>query len=178
MAAIEVRALGNPDRPAAETILVDVFSDDPSWQRAIRSSRRIRPFLRRYYRRCLADLVPGSNADGAFEGDRLVGVALWFPPGQRPGGLPGRLHGLFDRQQRETRDEWLLEGIAVAAGNRGRGIGGTLLRHRLQGLSATVHLEATTDGSARLYERYGFVPDPHRRSKAGDLWMTRRPRQV
>ena len=159
MSGITVRPLAGSDVADALEILVDVFVADPSWQRVFRS-RRIRPALTRYYRRCLQDLVPAGNADGAWDAGRLVGVALWYPPGQRPGGLIGRITRLFSRRQREHLRGWLLEGIAVAPDGRGQGTGGKLLTHRLAGCTDVVHLEATTEASARLYARFGFVAEP------------------
>lgn len=152
-------------------ILVETFAADPSWQRVIPVRRLVRPLLTRYYRGCLKDLMPEANADGAFDGGELLGVALWYPPGRRPGGLAGRLVHLFPG--RKDLAGWLLEGIAVTAGGRGKGIGSALLAHRLAGCTETVRLEATTEASARLYSRHGFVPEPGQ--SGGDLRMTRLP---
>lgn len=173
MSGIKVRPLTTQDHAQALSILVDAFETDPSWTRVIRSRRVVRPLLTRYYGRCLRELIPMSAADGAWDGGRLAGVALWYPPGRRPGGLPGRVAGLLSRRQRQDRDGWLLEGVAVAAAGRGRGIGSALLRHRLDGCTEPVHLEATTGASARLYSRFGFTADPEQRG--GDVRMTRAP---
>lgn len=185
MADISVRPLTRGEQAAALAILVDVFAADPSWQRVIRVRRLVRPLLTRYYRRCLRDLIPESNADGAWDGDRLVGVALWYPPRQRPEGLLGRIPRLFSAWKRQSRRKpdnqpertgrngWLLEGIAVSVHGRSKGIGSLLLSHRLDGCTEPVHLESTTEASARLYRRYGFVDDPDQ--NGGDLQMTRHP---
>ena len=171
MAGIEVRALDRDELDQALDTLVEAFSADPSWQRVIPVRRLVRPLLTRYYRGCLKDLMPNGNADGAFAGGQLLGVALWYPPGRRPGGLAGRLVHLFPR--RKDLDGWLLEGIAVDEAGRGKGIGSALLAHRLAGCTETVRLEATTEASARLYSRHGFVPELGQ--GGGDLRMTRLP---
>lgn len=173
MTEINVRPLTGREQDAALDILVTVFAADPSFQRLIRIRSLIRPVLTSYYRRCLRQLLPDSNADGAWDGDCLVGVALWYPPGQRPRGLMGRTERLFAPRQRKARGGWLLEGIAVAEEGRGKGIGSSLLEHRLAGCTDTVHLQSTTEASARLYSRFGFVADQGQ--STGGLWMTRPP---
>jgi ribosomal protein S18 acetylase RimI-like enzyme len=52
-----------------------------------------------------------------------------------------------------------LASIAVAPAHRGRGVGAAILteRLRLAGSGVPVFLEASTERSARLYERCGFV---------------------
>lgn len=173
MPDIHVRPLAGRELEAALDILVTVFAADPSFQRLIRIRSLIRPVLTSYYRRCLRQLLPESNADGAWDGDTLVGVALWYPPGQRPRGLMGRTERLFARRQRKARGGWLLEGIAVAEEGRGKGVGSSLLEHRLAGCTDAVHLQSTTEASARLYARFGFLADQGQ--STGGLWMTRPP---
>jgi GNAT superfamily N-acetyltransferase len=57
---------------------------------------------------------------------------------------------------------WYLAEIAVSPKAQGLGVGTALLEHRLgvidQGVPLPAFLEATTDGSRRLYARWGFEP--------------------
>ena len=60
---------------------------------------------------------------------------------------------------RPAEPHWYLYMVAVAPAARGRGIGGRLLGHGLKRVDAEglpAHLESTTPGSRRLYERFGF----------------------
>ena len=116
----------------------------------------------------------------AASGDPL-GVALWDAPSsadvvgplgpgnELPPGLDLDLLGgawelcLADAAQceahRPAEPHWYLYMVAVAPAARGRGIGGRLLGHGLKRVDAEglpAHLESTTPGSRRLYERFGF----------------------
>ena len=116
----------------------------------------------------------------AASGDPL-GVALWDAPSstdvvgplgpgnESPPGLDLDLLGgawelcLADAAQceahRPAEPHWYLYMVAVAPAARGRGIGGRLLGHGLRRVDAEglpAHLESTTPGSRRLYERFGF----------------------
>lgn len=110
-----------------------------------------------------------------------LGVALWDAPSstdvvgplgpgnEPPPGLDLNLLGgawelcLADAAQceahRPAEPHWYLYMVAVAPAARGRGIGGRLLGHGLKRVDAEglpAHLESTTPGSHRLYERFGF----------------------
>ena len=114
-------------------------------------------------------------------GGAPLGVALWDAPSsadvvgplgpgnESPPGLDLDLLGgawelcLADAAQceahRPAEPHWYLYMVAVAPAARGRGIGGRLLGHGLKRVDAEglpAHLESTTPGSRRLYERFGF----------------------
>ena len=114
-------------------------------------------------------------------GGAPLGVALWDAPSstdvvgplgpgsEPPPGLDLDLLGgawelcLADAAQceahRPAEPHWYLYMVAVAPAARGRGIGGRLLGHGLRRVDAEglpAHLESTTPGSRRLYERFGF----------------------
>jgi ribosomal protein S18 acetylase RimI-like enzyme len=61
---------------------------------------------------------------------------------------------------RPPEPHWYLHDIGAGPEARGRGVGSALLEHRLglvdQSGTALMFLEATTPGSRRLYERFGF----------------------
>lgn len=62
-------------------------------------------------------------------------------------------------QYQPEEPHWYLTDIVVSPDMQGRGVGSALLEHRL-GLVGDdpIFLEATTAGSARLYQRHGFHP--------------------
>ncbi|WP_051000657.1 GNAT family N-acetyltransferase [Actinomyces timonensis] len=120
--------------------------------------------------------------DLAVDGDgRVLGAALWDRIDRAPktpadlegdgagGGIDlallGDAWGLLTRDtaaclaERPARPHWYLYLLAVDAGARGMGIGSALLDHGLARADASglpAHLEATSEGAARLYERHGF----------------------
>lgn len=91
------------------------------------------------------------------------------PHGEPPAGLDLELLGdawelcLLDgtmcEAERPAEPHWYLYMIAVAPEARGTGTGSALLRHGLERVDADgvpAHLESTSPGSRRLYERLGF----------------------
>ena len=130
-----------------------------------------------------ANGIPGDAVvDLAVDGDgRVLGAALWDRIDRAPktpadlegdgagGGIDlallGDARGLLTRDtaaclaERPARPHWYLYLLAVDAGARGMGIGSALLDHGLARADASglpAHLEATSEGAARLYERHGF----------------------
>ena len=130
-----------------------------------------------------ANGIPGDAVvDLAVDGDgRVLGAALWDRIDRAPktpadlegdgagGGIDlallGDAWGLLTRDtaaclaERPARPHWYLYLLAVDAGARGMGIGSALLDHGLARADASglpAHLEATSEGAARLYERHGF----------------------
>nr|WP_250649335.1 MULTISPECIES: GNAT family N-acetyltransferase [unclassified Actinomyces] len=130
----------------------------------------------------VVDLAVAAGADGE---ERLLGVTLWDAPAvggagdpsgplgpgdEPPAGLDlGLLGGAWDlvltdgaqcEAARPPEPHWYLHMVAVAARARGTGTGTALLRHGLERVDAqgvAAHLESTTPGSRRLYERLGFA---------------------
>ncbi|MGK5553344.1 GNAT family N-acetyltransferase [Actinomadura kijaniata] len=121
-------------------------------------------------------LVPGRVL-GAWDGDRLLGVAFLQQGGGAPldlslrrlvrefGPVRGLWRGLLARCLASTTpdaDELMIDSLAVSGAARGRGVGGALLdavvgQARARGLRR-VRLEVVdTNPRARaLYERFGF----------------------
>lgn len=130
----------------------------------------------------VVDLAVSVGSDGE---ERVLGVALWDAPvlpgvegdpagplgpgDEPPAGLEPALLGdawglvLLDGAQCEAarpgQPHWYLYMVAVAPQARGSGTGTALLRHGLGRVDAggwVAHLESTSPGSRRLYERLGF----------------------
>lgn len=133
-----------------------------------------------------AQLRSGPLLDGTVDvartepGGPVVGVAMWEGPdrgGHRVDGirqLPATVRAIGLRhlphtlrqlavyeKHRPRRPHWYLADVAVSASARGLGIGSRLLAHRLAEVDRAdlpAYLEATTPGSRRLYEKFGFRP--------------------
>lgn len=131
-----------------------------------------------------AELSMGAAAHGVLDVARtsphgeIIGVGAWVAPGastsvlQRLRHLPAMLRVVgpghwrttlaamkdYDAV-RPTEPHWYLADLAVSPAARGLGVGSALLDYRLAAVDAAglpAFLEATTHGSARLYERKGF----------------------
>jgi ribosomal protein S18 acetylase RimI-like enzyme len=119
----------------------------------------------------------------AEENGPILGLAAWQPPQAKAPlnahplntlrGILGYLRALGPSQllrvskimhvlesSHPQAPHWYLEDIAVRPDARGMGVGNALLEHRLAQIDAddphVCHLESTTPGSQRLYERHGF----------------------
>ena len=86
---------------------------------------------------------------------KLVGARALGPAGV----LAGRRFDKAVERLRPPEPHWHLMDIAVAPEAQGRGVGSTLLAHRLAMVDAAgmrTFLSSTTPESRRLYERHGF----------------------
>jgi ribosomal protein S18 acetylase RimI-like enzyme len=143
--------------------------------------------------RILVPLITGTvreamehdAAFGAFDGENLVGVSLWMPPGvyppppekpepsNTPPELPAYLReldpealmGLIifdDRCMEHFPDEpaWYLMYLGVDPSAQGIGVGSTLLRESMDRVlereGAPIYLETGTERNVRFYEHFGF----------------------
>ena len=87
-----------------------------------------------------------------------------LPPGLDPALLGGAwdlclLDGELCEAHRPAVPHWYLSMVAVVPAARGTGTGSALLRRGLERVDADdapAHLESTSPGSRRLYERLGF----------------------
>ena len=129
--------------------------------------------------RAVRFLTPAIRADRAFvatNAERIVGIAGFQEDGAglfdfglvqlwREYGLSGpvRAIGLATLDRREAKDTLLMDGIAVAAEARGRGVGTRLLaaicNHARNRGKSHVRLDVidTNPRARALYEREGFV---------------------
>ena len=144
-----------------------------------------------------------ENVDIAVDeqSNRILAAAIWQPPAHVPHKIRAALampavyaaigrsgmRVLNDFEQsvegaHPNEPHWALVDIGASDAARGTGAGSALLRHRLRvcdemGLPAS--LEATTDRSAALYERFGFVKGAQLFGAAeGSVLMVRPPQQI
>lgn len=175
---LTIRTAIAADAPFVGRILGDAFRDDPTWAQYLPDPATRAQKLAKYYRRRVRRHP--DHVDVAMDDGRLVGALLWAPP-ERAGGLSaarrtarratqriqsrlpggrGVRHSRAVESHRPTEPHWYLRDIGAGPEARGKGVGSALLEHRLglidRSAPAPVFLEATTSGSRRLYERFGF----------------------
>jgi GNAT superfamily N-acetyltransferase len=174
--------------------LADAFATDPIFQWLFPSRRRRDTGMRRLFAIELAHYVFPTGQ--VFTTDDFRGANLELPPGRwkMPVPLSGaigfmRVFGMrlprasrlqrFLERNHLREPHYYIRSLGVATRFQGQGLGSALLRPTLdrcdrEGLPA--YLEASTERSAALYERLGFVhlgelqvPDGPR------FWPMRRP---
>lgn len=168
---LAVRVLTPQDEAAAIDVIIEAFFSDPIgrwvYPDDLQYSELFPDFLHAF--------AGGAfTAGSAFATEGYEGAALWLPPGVHPdeermGELLGLVRGdhlddlmRFAELQSDlhpTSEHWYLPLIGVRPDKQGLGAGSALLSHALEicderGLPA--YLEATTEGSRRLYQRHGF----------------------
>lgn len=177
MEGLEIRAAGTDDVEEAAEALARAFREDPTfaWMLPRKRSRERR--LRRFFRTELRheslrhDAVEVARVDG-----RIVGAAMWFPPGTwnatDAGAIPGyfrafgrrilvaaRFMTIAVRAHPREEPHWYLAFIGVDPVWTGRGVGAALLRSRLARCDRAreaVYLESSNPENVPLYEHFGF----------------------
>ena len=177
-----IRVAGPDDLDAVAALLTEAFLPDPIMSAITAAAPDPQRALTHLHETARA----GARVDLAVDAsDRLLGAALWDAPvtGSGPSGVAGPLEPdraappgldpdilgrardlcLLDdalcKAHRPASAHWYLSMIAVVPLARGTGTGSTLLRRGLDRVDAdgvAAHLESTTPGSRRLYERLGF----------------------
>ena len=193
-----IRRVSAAERDTLVSVLVRAFDADPVANYLLRQdAKRARAFELAFGTLVDHLILPEGEAYLAGDAD---GVALWCPPDRWEVGLGrtlpmvpslARAVGLSralkmaramavvqDRHPKEPH--WYLFAIGVDPERQGRGIGGALLAHLLERedvRAAPAYLEASTEGSSRLYERYGFQTTEvlHMAHDAPPLWLMWRP---
>lgn len=176
---LTLRPAERADVPQAARMLARAFVDDPAWiyQLPHEPSRERR--LVRYFSTLLRrEALRLGATEVALIEDRIVGAAVWKPPGTwhppvpvQIAALPGYISCFQARSLRALHtesvmfnehpqeDHWYLYYIATEPELQGKGIGAALLRSRLEhcdrdGLSA--YLESSKLSNVPLYEHFGF----------------------
>jgi len=165
------------DLPAAATVLAHAFRDDPVMAALVPEGRRLERLTTLFTALLHGAAFETGSVDLARRAgdDEILGVAAWEGPGaaslpwrQLPGylaalGLPGVIRAavLSSRLERHRprSPHWYLSQIGVSPAARGLGVGGALLRSRLETLDVTrttAYLESSTPDNRRLYRRLGF----------------------
>jgi ribosomal protein S18 acetylase RimI-like enzyme len=189
-----VREAGVGELAQLSATLADAFTTEPITQWLIPSRRRRDVYLRRLFAIELAQYV--FPAGRVLTTDDFRGANLELPPGRWTMTVPfsgalayvrvfgrrlpraSRLQLFFERNHPQE-SHYYIRWVGVATRFQGQGIGTELLRPTLdrcdrEGMPA--YLEASTERSAALYERLGFVHLGELRVPDGPrFWPMRRP---
>ena len=182
---VTIRPATSADAPIASRLLAEAFRDDPAWAVSLPDPTTRPRKLEAHYRRRLhrhpelvdvavdGDRVVGALLWAAPRAEsrpaavlrpvrrtlRPVRRALRRIASRLPGGK-GIGHGLAVQSYRPAEPHWYLHDIAASPAARGMGVGSALLTHFVGRIDASdtplAALEATSPGSRRLYERFGF----------------------
>lgn len=179
MSGITVRPAERADAAPLGATLARAFFDDPAfvWLLPLPATRQ-RRLRRSFWTILLAEVLHHRTVEVACEGDRIVGGALWLPPGHwRPSlsrqllGLPGHISAFGRRigyaqalaqatvRSHPREPHWYLHTIGVDPGHQGRGVGSALLQSRLRRCdkdTQPAYLESSKARNVPLYERFGF----------------------
>ena len=177
---ITVRPVVESAVPELSRVLARAFDDDPMIQWCIPSERG-RPRRAALMFEALINhlYLPHGAVDAAFdESGRIVGGAVWLPPGTwdpGAGDSPRMLWSLARafrlrlvatgrmsvrmNQAHPAEPHWYLAIVGTEPAVRGQGYGQALLRPRLAHCDppgAPAYLESSKLSKIRYYERYGF----------------------
>lgn len=173
--------------------LADALAADPIYGRLLPGERRLRRLRRLFAVELEYYVFPSGRV---FTTDDFRGANLELPPGGWEMAVPlsgavsllrvfgrrlsraSRLQKFFERNHLQE-PHYYVRTLGVATRYQGRGLGTALLRRTLdrcdrEGVPA--YLEASTERSAALYERLGFVHLGELRVPDGPrFWPMRRP---
>jgi GNAT superfamily N-acetyltransferase len=172
----DIRKMGDHEvEPVAQT-LARAFLDDPHFRWIVRDEARRLARMERGFATFVGRIWLPQNESYVHE--RLIGAALWMPPGtwhQGPleqlrllpaivgasrGATPRLLRAVNWMERRHPREpHWYLPAVGMTPAWQGRGYGAALLRQMLERCDAEgmpAYLEASTPRNRMLYERHGF----------------------
>ena len=195
---LPVRALGDAAR-----LLVRAFAADPIITHFLAAPRRRRFAFPAFFRALILEHLERRHVYGAWDEDRLVGVAVWAPPQGPPPSFAMRLRArlghlvvrlFFPRRACKLyrgfaataslhphEPHWYLCFVGVDPNYQGRGVGQQLLAPVLQTADrdrALCYLETPFPATHEFYRRLGFElrPAAYPFEGAPPLWsMVRRP---
>ncbi|MCV2490113.1 GNAT family N-acetyltransferase [Geodermatophilus sp. YIM 151500] len=184
----------------AREVLVEALAADPSWSHVLPDGRGRRAALRTLVGVAIAD--SGRHARVALAGGRVLGAAVWQPPGRypmtawrqaralprmlpllvrRPGEARAirRLGDALDRAFPSTPVRYL-QVLGVAPAAQGRRIGARLLREGLAAADAAdevTYLETGKPANVDWYRTHGFdlvAPGAPLADGGPPMWRMRR----
>jgi GNAT superfamily N-acetyltransferase len=196
----DIRRMTRDDLEPVARALAEAFHDDPHFCWIIRDARRRLERLEQGFKVFMSRVwLP---QDHSYTHERLIGGALWMPPGTwhvgpmtqlrlgpatvraLRGDTPRLLKALnfIERKHPRSPEHWYLPIIGVTPSWQGRGFGAALMGPLLERCDrdrSAAYLEASSPRNRALYERQGFeVVEECRYAQDGPpLWrMWREPR--
>jgi GNAT superfamily N-acetyltransferase len=201
-ARIQVVALAPGQARAAAGVLESSHADYPSFRELIADPARRRGVLRATFTATARDALRSGVVHAASDGDRLLGVAVWLPPGGFPWSprrklravplflsVLGRAPAAFGRFAAMGRNaerafpstpHWYLEVLGVRPEAQGQGLGTRLLEpvlSRADRDGVSCYLETADPANVAFYERLGFRLEGRVQLLPGGPphWALRRP---
>lgn len=166
---MQIVPVDETNRAASYSVLATAFADDPVVRWLVSDPARDAEMFRYLY---IATHGAPNSADLMLDDGRAVGASYWDPPGYKaspwaslrsiPLGVKvfrsrlrrgAALDQLFG-ERRPHEPHWYLS--TIGALEPGRGIGTSLLHHRLDNLDGPAYLESSNRANVPLYERFGF----------------------
>jgi ribosomal protein S18 acetylase RimI-like enzyme len=195
---MQIRPLVRDKFDAAAQLFADAFLEDPGWVAVGPDRRRHRHAVLRRYHRAALDVVEryGGPMYGAFDDDRLTGVAATFAAGLYPPPqirttlrfLPGFLRagpapvvrGLrfsaVQEQGHPDEEHVYLWFLAVDPKHQRGGIGRSLLARVYEEATAPVYLDTANPANVPYYAGNGFEELAKAAGPRGaTMWFMRRP---
>ena len=184
MRALEIRRgpLDEPTALAAGALCARAFAGDALFESSFPSTRRDRA-VAVLHARLLSALAPIAATAAAFDGETLVGLSVFLPPGAWPlppavqwrslgaalraasvarvRPLRGARLGAEAARHHPTVPHWYLQLLAVEPSWQRRGVGTALLRAGLAACDAEgrpAYLETQRAENLPYYARFGFTP--------------------
>ncbi|MGZ8734391.1 MAG: GNAT family N-acetyltransferase [Acidimicrobiia bacterium] len=172
-----------PRREIRDTtkVLARSFDDSPLMRHCIPNDRRRPSILRSFFRASIRNALPFDNVFVARDGDRVLGAAVWLPPGCYPPSNLRQLRQLTGtimlgplapravqpslrylraaEKAHPKASHWYLAVLGVDPAFQGRGLGGRLLRPVLERADAEempVYLETDKERNLAFYARFRF----------------------
>ena len=175
---VSIEPANNEDAEAIAQLFSDAFAPDPVWSAIVPGERSRRRVVKAAFK---SEIRAGGHRHIDIirtESGTILGALNYMPPEGTapiktlparvfervaatltPSGRRGRTHDEAVQSRRPAQPHWYFRDIVTASEARGKGIGSALLKNRLAIVDEDpipVFLESTTEGSKRLYERYGF----------------------
>ena len=200
---VTIRQLPTTAVRDAGRLLTRAFAADPIITHFLAAPRRRRFAFPAFFRAIIYEHLDAGHVYGAWEGERLIGVAVWAPPDGLNPKLVGRVFSaadhlvvrmLFPRRARglyngfaETASlhpiepHWYLGFVGIEPDYQGHGLGERLLGPVLKTADADntlCYLETPFPATHKFYKRLGFALEIEARPFQGApaLWtMLRRP---
>jgi GNAT superfamily N-acetyltransferase len=180
-AAPDISPLRSGETASASKLLAAALQNDPGWTYVVPDLGRRLTALHTVTRVALRDALGFGSVLAARDGDRLVGVAVWLPPGRYP--MSGRrklrtmpaMTALALRAPRDIRNlsrfgasvdaafpaepVWYLQVLGVHPDLQRRGLGNRLLQPVLteaERSGVACYLETAEPRNVAYYQRVGF----------------------